>query len=81
MVKFARDAADGGFIADVGRAEAAGSHATEVAAEFQEDNRFAHSSGLDSSSDAAGRAAIDAEVGFDDLGGGGAQGGRTPQDE
>ena len=67
MVNLAGDAADGRFVADVGGAQAARSHAAEMKAELGDDRGFAHARRLHRGHHPGGRAAIDAEVGFDDV--------------
>ncbi len=70
VIKLARDAADGRFVANVRRAESARSHAAEMLAEFGDDRGLAHARRLHGRRHAAGRSAVNAEVGLDDFGGG-----------
>ena len=67
MIELARHAADGRLVADVRRAEPAGSQPAEVIAELGDYRRLTHASCLHPGCHAAGRAAIDAQVGLDHL--------------
>src|SRR5207249_11244578 len=68
-VEFARDAADGGLVADIGGAEPAGTEAAQVASGFDQAGGPAHARGLNCGRDAGRRTAINAEIGFDNYGG------------
>src|ERR1051326_6080690 len=61
MIKLARDTANGGFISDVGRAEAARSHAPEMISELGNYGRFAHPRSLDRRRYTSHSAAINAD--------------------
>ena len=69
VIEFARDAADGGLVADVGRAEPAGSQPAQVFAELGDDRGFAHARRLHRRRHSARRGPVNAQVGFDDLAG------------
>src|SRR5690606_20385213 len=62
LIELPRDAADDRFVADVGLAESSGGQATDAVARLDQHYRFAHSFGLHSGCDTAGRAAIDDDV-------------------
>src|SRR5437870_4043576 len=59
LIEFARDAADGLLVADIGGAQPAGGEAAEVLAWLDEDDRLAHACRLNGRADAAGGAAVD----------------------
>ncbi len=61
----ARDAANTARVADVHRAQPTGRHAAQVARRLGEDHGLAHAGRLHRGDDAAGGAAIDADVGLD----------------
>ena len=63
----AGDAADAARIADVHRAESAGSHPAEMPARFDQHDALPHPRRLHRRDDAARRAAVDADVGFDSI--------------
>ena len=68
LVKFARDSADGRFIADVRRAEPARGHTAQILAELGNDGAPPHARGLHRGHHPARRAAVDAKIGGDDCG-------------
>lgn len=61
-IKFSRQAANDEFVADVGFAQTAGGHSTEMPAGFDEDDGFAGLVRCDSGDNTAGRAAVDADI-------------------
>jgi hypothetical protein len=71
LVELPGEALDVGVavVADVRRPEAAGGHAADVSVEYGECDGFSLARALHGGGDATGRAAVDAEVGFDDVGG------------
>jgi hypothetical protein len=67
VIKFASDAADGSFVADVSSAKAAGSHAADVIAELGNDDRLAHPSGLNCRGNSCDSATVNAYIRFNYL--------------
>ena len=70
LVEIAGETADGAFVADVGLAEAAAAESAEAGVGADENDGVAEAGGLDGGDDAAGGAAVDADVSFDGRGGG-----------
>jgi hypothetical protein len=66
-VKLARDAADGRLVADVRLAQSAGAESAQMPAKLGEDDRFAHPGGLHRRCNSGRRAAVDADVGINEL--------------
>src|SRR5262249_27780555 len=80
-IELARDSADCCFVADIRLAESASSHSAKVIAEFQQDSLFAEPGRLHWGDPAARRAAVDANVCFDDLLRKGSDGGEQEKKE